>query len=130
MTEKNGSNKLGLWASVAIAGVAIFAGLGSLYYNSFQTKANSDSIIKLEISQHESEMRENELKSKILAQQLKSIEVETQFCGVARDINRMHANDMRNTAMLWHKIYGETFPTDNAYYPEYGRCNSTTEKQN
>lgn len=44
-------------------------------------------------------------------------EVETQFC--ASDIvrNLMHANDMRIVAVLWQKIQGTDFPTDNAYYP-------------
>lgn len=44
-------------------------------------------------------------------------EIETQFC--AGDIvrNLMHANEMRDQAVLWEKTFGIRKPTDNAYYP-------------
>lgn len=44
-------------------------------------------------------------------------EIETQFA--ASDIvrNLMHANDLRVQSLLWQKVYGVPFPTDNAYYP-------------
>jgi hypothetical protein len=47
----------------------------------------------------------------------KQIEIETQFCEQGHIINLMHANDLRNTAILYHKVTGDTYPTDNAYYP-------------
>jgi len=55
--------------------------------------------------------------TELVAMREKLTEVETQFC--ASDIvrNLMHAADLRETAMLWHKTFGETLPTDNAYYP-------------
>lgn len=48
-------------------------------------------------------------------------EIETQFC--ASDIvrNLMHANDLRQVALLWKKVYGEEYPTDNSFYPQV--CN-------
>lgn len=44
-------------------------------------------------------------------------EIETQFCASDHVRNLMHANNMRMEAMLWHKAFGESMPTDNAYYP-------------
>jgi hypothetical protein len=49
------------------------------------------------------------------------IEIETQFC--ASDIvrNMLHADDLRNQSMLWRKAFGDSLPTDNAFYPQI--CN-------
>jgi hypothetical protein len=44
-------------------------------------------------------------------------EVETQFCGADVVRNIIHANDLRIQAMLWRKVFGEEYPTQNAYYP-------------
>lgn len=54
-------------------------------------------------------------------------EIETQFC--ASDIvrNLMHANDQRQLAMLWEKVYGQKYPTDNTFYPQI--CAKPTEQQ-
>jgi len=54
-------------------------------------------------------------------------EVETQFC--ANDIvrNLMHANEQRELAILWEKVYGSKYPTDNAYYPNI--CNRPNVQQ-
>lgn len=49
------------------------------------------------------------------------IEIETQFC--ASDIvrNMLHANELRVQSILWKKSFGDTMPTDNAFYPQI--CN-------
>jgi transcriptional regulator of met regulon len=44
-------------------------------------------------------------------------EIETQICASKEIANLMHANDLRKTAFLWHKVTGDVLPTDNAYYP-------------
>lgn len=31
--------------------------------------------------------------------------------------NQMHADELRDRAVLWKKVFGDTLPTDNAYYP-------------
>jgi hypothetical protein len=56
-------------------------------------------------------------------------EIETQFC--ASDIvrNLIHANDLRMLSLLWKTIHnGETYPTDNAYYPMV--CNRPSNRTN
>jgi hypothetical protein len=47
----------------------------------------------------------------------KEIEIETQFCEQGHIVNIMHAVDLRNAAFIWHKVTGDIYPTDNAYYP-------------
>lgn len=54
-------------------------------------------------------------------------EIETQFC--ASDIvrNLMHANDQRDIALMWEKLYGQKYPTDNTFYPQI--CAKPTTQQ-
>lgn len=67
--------------------------------------------------------RQRLLLQDITTQKAALVEVETQFCSSDYMRNLMHAYDLRMFAMLWHKVYvGETFPTDNAYYPRIGKC--------
>jgi hypothetical protein len=49
------------------------------------------------------------------------IEIETQFC--ASDIvrNMLHAAELRVESILWKKVFGDSPPTDNAFYPQI--CN-------
>lgn len=56
-------------------------------------------------------------------------EIETQFCAADMVRNLIHANDLRMLSMLWKSVHaGETYPTDNAYYPMV--CNRPTSRTN
>ena len=54
-------------------------------------------------------------------------EIETQFCASDSTRNLMHANDLRNIAVLWEKEFDRPYPITNAYYPTIckGRDNGT-----
>lgn len=66
--------------------------------------------------------RVGSIRADVTRQGASLIEVETQFCASDDVRNLMHANDLRYTSMIWHKIFPETvMPTDNAYYPRV--CN-------
>lgn len=71
------------------------------------------------------DLRQSDLQTNGMTRDLK--EVETQFCAADIIRNLTHASDLRNTAMLWYKVYGITYPTDNAYYPTI--CNRATTAQ-
>jgi hypothetical protein len=43
-------------------------------------------------------------------------EIETQFCAADIVRNEEKSGALRNTAMLWQKVFGQPFPTDNVYY--------------
>jgi hypothetical protein len=94
MAATNGTTRVALWVG-ALASVALAA------YTFVQS--TTDRLTKIEVSLNE---------------------IETQFC--AEDIvrNLMHANDLRNTSILWEKQFGTKYPTDNAYYPTI--CNRRT----
>jgi hypothetical protein len=102
--------------SIAAAGIVV------------QFGALSQQIVDLQSANHEinDRVRANEERIAALGSSAVSInmslkEVETQFC--ASDIvrNLMHANDLREVSLLWQKIFGTPYPTDNAYYPSI--CN-------
>jgi hypothetical protein len=63
-----------------------------------------------------------QLDSSVAAIQRDLIEIETQFCESDNIRNLMHANDLRSTAMLWQKVFGEEYPTNNVFYPRVGKC--------
>jgi hypothetical protein len=66
--------------------------------------------------------RLQELRQRLTSQQAALIEIETQFCGADNLRSQIHANDLRVTAMMWKKLYGEEMPISNAFYARVGRC--------
>lgn len=117
----NGYGRYSFYASVA---VVIFSVVGAVIWvgglaseieaNKAALNAQQGRIVILE-----RDLKTNDLQTSTQTRDLR--EIETQFC--ASDIvrNLMHANDMRQLAMIWRKVFGEVYPTDNAFYPQI--CN-------
>jgi hypothetical protein len=124
-TAANGASRLGLWLSIAISAGLLFGMIGTVFYVGFRVQATADALDLLVRRTAVIEDKIAILQDRLTRMETSQTEIETQFCGVARDVNRMHANDMRVFALLWHKSFGDTYPTDNSYYPEYGRCGNT-----
>lgn len=55
--------------------------------------------------------------SDIVSARMALKEVETQLCSIEQVRNLMHKTDYTNTAILWEKIMGGRFPTDNMSLP-------------
>lgn len=138
----NGYAKMAGWSS-AIIGAAVYTVIGVFWVGGIGAqvtahKESLDALIKRfdkteaqtpQIGQNEATIsmlteRIRTLEGKadtnginIATMQTKLTEIETQFC--ASDIvrNLMHANDMREIAVLYEKLYGQRKPTDNAFYP-------------
>lgn len=86
----NGVNKwTGLIATV-IGAISIIGSMLAWIYNL------QDRVTKMEVAQNE---------------------VETQFCAADTARNLMHANDLRNYAILYKHVMGNDYPVGNAYYP-------------
>ncbi len=118
---KNGTAARQLWVSIAGLSIAVFGTLagGIWWLGGISTDVRSS---KDQIAIHASQIAEIKARQQtfeVELAQLKSqqIETETQFC--ASDIvrNLMHANELREIAMLHNAVFHTTYPTDNAYYP-------------
>jgi hypothetical protein len=103
MAAANGSG-LSKWSGIIAGAVAVISVVGSMIA---QIYTMQDRLSRMEVSLNE---------------------IETQLCGVSRDVNRMHANDLRTMALLWKRAFGEDYPIGNAYYPEYGQCQNSPKK--
>lgn len=117
----NGFSRLGVYASVAVVLIAVVGAILSVGGIANDVKGNRSYSEGLEkrIVALETRLAENDRQTYILERDQR--EIETQFC--ASDIvrNLMHANDLRQVALLWKKVYGEDYPTNNAFYPQV--CN-------
>lgn len=121
-TNGNGNyNRIGVYASVAVVLLAIVGAILSVGGIANDVKGNRSYAEGLEkrVGVLETRLAENDRQTYILERDQR--EIETQFC--ASDIvrNLMHANDLRQVALLWKKVYGEEYPTDNSFYPQV--CN-------
>lgn len=47
----------------------------------------------------------------------KLTEIETQFLGADHIRNLQYANNLRYTALMWEKLYGQKFPSEIQFYP-------------
>lgn len=90
MTEKNGIVR---WTSSLAVGVGALSVFGSMIAWTYSLQ---DRLTRTEAS---------------------LLEIETQFCAADMARNLMHANDLRNYAVLYKHVFGEEYPTGNAYYP-------------
>jgi hypothetical protein len=119
--EPNGVVRFGTWATTIAVTAPLIA---TIFYVGFLSKTNSDAIALQIITNQMMVTEISALRSRVQAQELALNEVETQFC--AQDIvrNLMHANDLREIAMMWQKLFDQRFPTDNAFYPTI--CNRKT----
>lgn len=57
------------------------------------------------------------LQDRVTRNEAALLEIETQFCAADMARNLMHASDLRNYAVLYKKVFGDDYPTSNAYYP-------------
>lgn len=123
-TNGNGASRVGLYATTALAFIAVISIMGSMFYVAFTSKANTDAIVDQRVFNAATTTALTALQIKLNAIEISQNETETQFC--AQDIvrNLMHANDMRGVSILWEKAGLGRMPTDNAYYPTI--CNRRT----
>lgn len=117
----NGYSRTNFYISV-IGGVfaILVVIIGAIFWVSAIAQTTQTNIKSIEdlterISSLESTVGSNGLK--ITTLQRNQNEIETQFCSNDIVRNLMHANDLREISLLWQKVYGTPFPTNNAYYP-------------
>jgi hypothetical protein len=120
MTAKpttNGVNRAGLWASIATSGFLLLGTIGSIFYIGFKVQITADTQEARGKRLYKIDERLAVLDDRLTKIEVAQNEVETQFC--ASDIvrNLMHANDQRTSAVMWEKVFGTKYPTDNSYYP-------------
>lgn len=122
----NGYTRIGVYASAASAlfvVVAAFIWIGTI---ASQVSQNSAAHGALALRLGAVEVMQRQTQIDITRLETSQVETETQFC--ASDIvrNLMHANDMREIAMLHNAVFHTTYPTDNAYYPVICRRDTQT----
>jgi hypothetical protein len=117
----NGNGRLLSWLPAIGIMVGIIAGI--ITYTS-QIAQLSNSVTGIDARLASIERRLDSLndvagknQNEVIAQAQALKEIETQFCSSDLVRNLMHANDMRQMAVLWKKVMGDSIPTDNAYYP-------------
>ena len=125
MAQGNGTSRAGLWLSIATSVVLLFGAIGSIFYIGFKVQTTADIQEQRGRRIDILEQKISLLQDRISRIEVAQNEIETQFCGVSRDTNRTHANDLRLFAVIWKKIFDADYPIGNAYYPEYGKCNSS-----
>lgn len=113
----NGYARVGVYASAISAGallIAAFIWIGTIASEVSQNTA-AHVAISARLSLVEADQRQVQVN--ITKLETSQIETETQFC--ASDIvrNLIHANDLREIAMLHNAVFHTVYPTDNAYYP-------------
>ncbi len=117
MAVGNGATKIGVWLSIATAAAILIGSLGGMFYVAFITKSNADAIITLERTIHDQSDKISSLQDRLTKIEVSQNEVETQFCGMDTVRNLIHASDLRISSLLWEKVFGTKYPTDNAFYP-------------
>jgi hypothetical protein len=130
----NGTNNDGsaarwqLMVSAAAVMTAIGGALMTLLVNinSLESTAANQAIIIATLERAATISAEHEVgyRTDIAGIRRDLVEVETQFCAEDAMRNLMHANDLRDFAMLWGKTMGSELPISNAFYPQIGRCQS------
>lgn len=93
MSTLPATNGVTRWTGVFAAAFAAVSVIGSMLAWIYNLQ---DRVTKMEVSQNE---------------------IETQFCSQDIVRNLMHANDLRNIALLWKQTFGIEYPINNAFYP-------------
>lgn len=117
MAETNGASRAGLWLSIAASIVLLFGAVGSIFYIGFRVQSTADLLDAVSKRIAAIEDKLTTVQDRLIKIEVSQNEIETQFC--AQDIvrNLMHANDQRTASVLWEKVFGTKYPTDNSYYP-------------
>ena len=89
----------------------LFAAIGSIFYIGFKVQATADALEALARRIATVEDKATLVQDRLTKIEVGQNEIETQFC--ASDIvrNLMHANELRNTDLLWKKVFGTSYPT-------------------
>jgi hypothetical protein len=114
----NGAARVGLWLSIIAAAVVLITTLGGMFYVAFITKSNADALVIQDKMIRDSQEKIALLQDRLTRIEVAQNEVETQFCSADDMCNVIHASDLRITAVLWKKVFGEEFQISNAYYPK------------
>jgi hypothetical protein len=126
MPEPNGINGWGLVLGIGVPAAALLSSLiaGTTWLNSVDGKATqaSSDIVTMKERLAKDEERYDQTRAEMVALKPTLTEIETQFCAESDIINLHHAADMRLMGMLWQKTFGQIYPTDNAFYPNVGKC--------
>lgn len=109
-----GTARWQLWVSIGGAAFVLLSAISGLAFTAISAKQEVEELAARVMAVEELARAD---RAKLSAMDYKLVEVETQFRASDQIRNLMHANEMRNTAMLWSKAFGVTFPIDNAYYP-------------
>lgn len=143
MANSNGYAKTGVYASVFIAASTLliaFIWVGSIAAQVAQNKSDLGGLVtrmgKIEdavssagladlprrVATLESDLRENDTATAIIGRDLR--EIETQCRAIENQSNLIHAYDLRQIAVLYEKVFGGMYHTDNAFYPDICRVNN------
>lgn len=89
-----------------------------------QINTQSGDIQTLKSERVELTTKDNLLNNQVsdLSGQIKTLQgqiaqIQGQVCTLDITRNLMHAYDMRELSMLFQKVFGQSLPTDNSYYP-------------
>lgn len=117
MSETNGASRAGLYLSIAASLAFLLGAVGSMFYVAFKAQSNTDALAAQTMIVSGLIGRIGQLEDRQTKTEVAANEIETQFCAMDIVRNLMHANDLRNTSLLWQKTFGTEYPIDNAFYP-------------
>lgn len=122
----NGSNR---WTMIIAAGALALSFGGNIWSFALSGTTTAQQVvsqqgqlddIKRRLGQIEESSRTEA--SAVVKIQSDLTRVETQFCNSSNIVNLMHSKELSILAPLFHKAFGETYPTDLTTYPRIGSC--------
>lgn len=120
-TPPNGKSAVAFWVAVLVPAFSFLAALVGVIWQlasvAFSVTDMSGKVAALQIQREADRQEIARLRIDSSEQKAALLEIETQFCERDHLSNLTHASDLRWFAMLWSKTFGQTLPTDNAYYP-------------
>lgn len=112
------------WPTVVttLGTMALFMGAVITFFSQIATMNAKEEQMQTQINALTSQLavvseKQNGVLQSLAADAVAKVEIETQLCAADAVRNLMHANDLRTTAIIWHKLFTIPLPTDNAYYP-------------
>jgi hypothetical protein len=123
----NGASRLGLWLSIVISAMVLVSMIGAMFYVAYNGKSNTEALAAQSVLIKDISDKSALIQDRLTKIEVAQNEIETQFCSQDIVRNLMHAGDMRNISLLWEKVFGTRYPTDNAYYPTI--CNRRVKQQ-
>lgn len=119
MAEANG-NGGARWQTIAAIAVPLGMVVAAILW--FGGLSSQVAIVDKDTSMLRTEVRDlsnkvGTMSGELVSSRMALKEVETQLCSIEQIRNLMHKTDYTNTAILWEKIMGGRFPTDNMSLP-------------